>query len=102
VAVKTLEKKGLSDAQLSKLLMEVDIYLKMDHVNIAKLFRVFNEEDKVYLVMEYCSQGDLNDFIVREGDPGLPESRVRRIVAEILLALLHLLLSPASMQLLLS
>lgn len=47
--------------------MEVEIYLRMDHVNIAKLLRVFNEEDKVYLVMEYCSGGSLCDRLLSSG-----------------------------------
>lgn len=70
VAVKTLEKKGLTDSELQRLLMEVDIYLKMDHVNIAKLLRVFSEPDKVYLVMEYCSGGSLCDRLLKSGPFG--------------------------------
>lgn len=67
VAVKTLEKKGLTDTQVGRLLLEVDIYLRMDHVNIAKLLRVFNEAEKVYLVMEYCSGGSLCDRLLQSG-----------------------------------
>jgi len=67
VAVKKLDKKGLSEAELMRVLMEVDIYLKMDHVSICKLLRVFNEEDQVYLVMEYCSGGALCDCLLKAG-----------------------------------
>ncbi|CAE7475085.1 MKK2 [Symbiodinium pilosum] len=42
------------------------------------------------LVMEYCPNGNLNDFIVRNGQPGLPEGLSRKLIAEVLLALGYL------------
>jgi calcium-dependent protein kinase len=68
VAVKTLDKAGLTKEQLQRLLLEVDIHLKMDHVNIAKLLRVFDERDKVYLITENCSGGSLADELVCRGN----------------------------------
>jgi len=67
VAVKTLDKQGLSKSQLERLMMEVDIYLKMDHASIARLLRVFNEKCKIHLVMEYCSGGPLCDRLLECG-----------------------------------
>jgi calcium-dependent protein kinase len=60
VAVKTLEKKGLSKKELARLLKEVDIYLMLDHGNIARLLQVFDEPERVYLVMEHCHGGTLD------------------------------------------
>lgn len=65
VAVKTLDKQGLSEVQRANLVREVEIYLKMDHINIVKLLRVFDEPGKVYLVMEYCNGGDLCDRLAK-------------------------------------
>ena len=31
----------------------------MDHPNIVKLYGTFYDEDKVYLVLEFCSDGEL-------------------------------------------
>jgi len=84
VAVKTLEKQGLTETQLQRLLMEVDIYLKMDHANIAKLLRVFNEPDKVYLVMEYCSGGSLCDKLLKSGP--FPDQEAANAVRQVLSA----------------
>jgi len=67
VAIKTLEKRGLSKGQLKRVLAEVQIYLKMDHEHIAKLLRVCDEPDKIYLVMEYCSGGALCDRLLETG-----------------------------------
>lgn len=38
----------------------------------------------------YCPNGNLNDFIVRNGQPGLPEALSRKLIAEVLLALGYL------------
>lgn len=40
--------------------------------------------------MEYCPNGNLHDLVVRSGSPGLPETSVRRILADVLLALRYL------------
>jgi len=61
VAVKTLTKKGLAVHELQRMRREVDIYLRMDHMNVARLLQVFDEPDRVYLVMEYCWGGTLLD-----------------------------------------
>jgi len=67
VAVKTLAKQGVSEAALADALQEADIYLRMDHANIARLLRVYNEPDNLYIVMEYCSGGSLGDRLEKHG-----------------------------------
>jgi len=67
VAVKTLDKKGLSQRALRDLRREVDIYLRMDHAHIVQLLRVFDEHEKIYLVMEYCSGGSLAQRLEQQG-----------------------------------
>lgn len=67
VAVKTLAKTGLSKKEQAALLREVDIYSRMDHANIARLLQVFDEEDQIYLVMEYCSGGNLGEKLLEKG-----------------------------------
>lgn len=42
--------------QLSK---EIKIQSMMDHPNIVKLYGTFYDEDKVYLVLEFCGDGEL-------------------------------------------
>jgi len=67
VAVKTLSKVGLSKQELAALMHEVDIFLQMDHCNIARLLQVYDEPNDVYLVMEYCAGGSLFDTLQRSG-----------------------------------
>jgi len=65
VAVKTLAKHSVSKAAVANALQEADIYLRMDHANIARLLRVYNEPDNLYIVMEYCSGGSLGDRLFK-------------------------------------
>lgn len=84
VAVKTLEKRGLSASRIEKLLQEVEIHLKMDHMNVARLLRVFDEPDRVYLVMEYYAGGSLADKLSEVGR--FSEKDAKAAVKEILVA----------------
>lgn len=65
VAVKTLTKIG--DGSLQYVEQEVNMYLNLDHVNIAQLLQVYYEDDKVYLVMECCSGGSVGSRLKQKG-----------------------------------
>lgn len=54
-AVKTFSKKH-KDARLAMLRNEIEVYLKLDHPNICRLLRTYESKDKVWLVMELCSE----------------------------------------------
>ena len=38
---------------------EIELLKQLDHPNIAKLFEYFCDDDKYYLITEYCEGGDL-------------------------------------------
>mmetsp|Transcript_132379 Transcript_132379/g.411522 ORF Transcript_132379/g.411522 Transcript_132379/m.411522 type:complete len:552 (-) Transcript_132379:106-1761(-) len=67
VAVKTLDKTGLTARQLQNVRREVDIYMQMDHLHIAKLLRVFDESNRICLVMEHCAGGSLAERLQQRG-----------------------------------
>jgi len=67
VAVKKFAKQDTSEVAMAYALQEADIYLRMDHINITRLFRVYNEPDNLYMVMEYCSGGSLADRLLSHG-----------------------------------
>jgi len=45
---------------------EMNILRKLDHPNILKLFEVFEDSKKYYLVTEYCKGGELFDEIYKK------------------------------------
>ena len=59
VAVKWLRTAGLPPQKVRAVLEEVEIYMHMDHPNICRLVRVYEQPDGVYLCMEHCSGGEL-------------------------------------------
>lgn len=42
---------------------EVDALLALDHPNIVRIFDAFRKDLYLFLIIEYCSQGTLNQFI---------------------------------------
>ena len=45
---------------------EIELLRKLDHPNIVKLFEYFSDDDKYYLITEYCRGGDLFDLIKKK------------------------------------
>jgi calcium-dependent protein kinase len=62
VAVKAIGIASIPDS--NRFEAEVSIQKKLDHPNIVKLYEVFKDVKKVYLVMEICEGGELFDRIV--------------------------------------
>eukprot|EP01029_Cantina_marsupialis_P021460 TRINITY_DN5140_c0_g1_i1.p1 TRINITY_DN5140_c0_g1~~TRINITY_DN5140_c0_g1_i1.p1 ORF type:complete len:671 (-),score=160.88 TRINITY_DN5140_c0_g1_i1:488-2500(-) len=58
-AVKSVEIGRLSPKQKENLQNEIRILKMMDHPNIIKLFSTYCEEQRIFLVMEFCSGGEL-------------------------------------------
>ena len=42
---------------------EIELLKKLNHPNIVKYYKSFREEDKLYIIMEYFDNGDLDDYI---------------------------------------
>uniref|UniRef100_A0A6B2LAP7 Protein kinase domain-containing protein n=1 Tax=Arcella intermedia TaxID=1963864 RepID=A0A6B2LAP7_9EUKA len=63
VAIKIVYKEHVS-AKPDMLRNEVEILLKIDHPNVIKLIDLFDTEQRLYLVMELVTGGELFDKIV--------------------------------------
>lgn len=42
---------------------EIKIMKSLNHINIIKLYDYFYDKNDLYLILEYCSKGDLNNFL---------------------------------------
>jgi calcium-dependent protein kinase len=54
-----LKHKDTSKLEEIEILNEIEIMKRLDHPNIVKIFEYYNTKQAFYLVMEYCSGGEL-------------------------------------------
>uniref|UniRef100_A0A912MTR0 MAP/microtubule affinity-regulating kinase 3 n=3 Tax=Haemonchus contortus TaxID=6289 RepID=A0A912MTR0_HAECO len=85
VAIKIIDKTALNPSSLQKLFREVKIMKQLDHPNIVKLYQVMENEQTLYLVLEYASGGEVFDYLVAHGRMKEKEARVkfRQIVSAV-------------------
>jgi len=87
-AVKVINKKDLGKDYEKNLKMEVDILKKVNHPNIIALKELFDTPDKLYLIMELVTGGELFDKIVEKGS--YTESEASHLVHKIVSAVSYL------------
>lgn len=65
VAVKILEKSRIKDkTDVERVIREIKILKEIDHPSFVKLYEIIENLDRIYLIMEYASGGELFDYIV--------------------------------------
>jgi serine/threonine protein kinase len=66
VAIKAIEKPTIlsNPVHLSFLKKEITALRKCDHRYIIRLHAVYEDEDKVYIVTDLCSEGDLLELVI--------------------------------------
>lgn len=72
---------------LARFRREAQVLQGLDHENIARLHRIFEAYNTLFLVMEFCDGADLGQLI--RDRRRLPESQVRRILGQLARALDH-------------
>jgi len=88
VAIKIFDKKMLmkedGEESVKKLLEENEVLAMLDNDHITRLYEVIDTEDIMYIIMEYCSGGELFDFIIAHGH--LEEYEACKILHQIMFA----------------
>lgn len=79
-ALKTLDKKKVKDENLDKLKNEIRIMASLGHPNIVRLHECFENPDKIYLVMEVCTGGELLDRLHRQAEKRYTEKDACKLV----------------------
>ncbi len=60
----------------SRVANEVELHWQLHHPSILELYNYFEDSHFVYLVMEYCSKGELFQFLQKKSSPlSEPEAR---------------------------
>ena len=65
-AVKTVIKQEMNDEEIKNIHVEIMNLRKLDHPNILKLFEIFQDDQKFYVVTEKIEGCDLFDQIVEK------------------------------------
>ncbi|KAM3146578.1 hypothetical protein pb186bvf_001113 [Paramecium bursaria] len=75
VAVKAIpmHKVQQSDLLQQHVMREISILTKIDHPNIVKLIHVTKTQSNLYMILEYCSDGDLGEYLSKKQDKRLSE-----------------------------
>ena len=59
-AIKKIKKKTIVQNDLiNQFTMEIKLQLYLDHPNILKLYNIFDDEEHIYLLLEYMEEGTL-------------------------------------------
>lgn len=82
VAIKTIKKcKIETDADLIRIRREVQIMSSVQHPNIIHIYEVFENREKMVLVMEFAAGGELYDYLSER--KVLSEEEARRVFRQI-------------------
>ncbi|KAG6614193.1 ULK/ULK protein kinase [Phytophthora cinnamomi] len=81
VAIKALSLHKLSGKLLTNLEMEIAIMRQIDHPNVVKLYDIKKTDKHMYLMLEYCAGGDLQQYMRRRAQEGGGD-RAARLLSE--------------------
>jgi len=79
VAVKIMSKKDMTNQDLELVRTEIEILKICQHPNIIRIYDVFENVDFIYIIMEFCSGGDLFSYLEKRGFR-LPEPKAAALV----------------------
>jgi serine/threonine protein kinase len=81
-------KKMEYDPDNQRLKQEIEVMKNISHPNIIKLYDVIYEEDSMYLILEYCKNGDLSKYLKNRP---LKEEYAQKYLRQLVSALKYLI-----------
>uniref|UniRef100_A0A667Z190 non-specific serine/threonine protein kinase n=1 Tax=Myripristis murdjan TaxID=586833 RepID=A0A667Z190_9TELE len=89
VAIKSIRKEKIKDMQdMVHIRREIEIMSALQHPHIISIYEVFENKDKIVIVMEYASKGELYDYVSER--QRLSERETRHFFRQIVSAVHHL------------
>ncbi|KHN78142.1 Maternal embryonic leucine zipper kinase [Toxocara canis] len=86
VAIKIIDKKAIGD-DLPRVKTELEALKTLSHQNICRLYQSIETEEKFFIIMEYCSGGEMFDYIVKK--ERLEESEARHFFRQLVQAVAY-------------
>uniref|UniRef100_A0A8C4IXT2 Maternal embryonic leucine zipper kinase n=1 Tax=Dicentrarchus labrax TaxID=13489 RepID=A0A8C4IXT2_DICLA len=82
VAIKIMNKKDLGD-DLPRVKVEIEAMKSLSHQHVCRLYHVIETSTQIFMVLEYCTGGELFDYIIAKDRLSEEETRVffRQIVS---------------------
>ena len=85
-ALKEIKKSLLNEGNnFNEIRNEINILKEIDHPNVLEIYEFFEDEKKIYIIMEFCNEGDL--FNKAEGCGVMSEFVVKYIMYQVFLAI---------------
>ena len=81
VAVKCVLKASLTKSACDNIISEISILKSIRHKHVVQLLNFFHDSTFIYLIFEYCSGGNLSEFIKLK--KCIKESTVQHFVQQI-------------------
>lgn len=89
VAIKSFKKKEMNPIDFDLVKTEIEILKVCQHPNIIKLYDMFENEDDIHIVMEYCEGGDLFSYLEQRSFK-LKEEQAAEFIYKIASAIFYL------------
>ena len=87
-AMKIISKQNVVEGQINRLFEEIEILKKLENPNIMKIYEYFIDEYNLYIISEFCDEGDLLGKLKKLHS--MSEIVVKYLMGQILDALLYL------------
>ncbi|KAG8995688.1 hypothetical protein FRB94_008863 [Tulasnella sp. JGI-2019a] len=88
VAVKQIQLSNIPKSELGEIMSEIDLLKNLNHANIVKYKGYVKTRDNLYIILEYCENGSLNNICKRFGK--FPENLVGVYISQVLEGLVYL------------
>jgi len=89
VAIKIMKKSTMDSSDLELVRTEIEILKICQHPNIIRLYNVFENVEYMYIIMEYCSGGDLFSYL-EERNFRVSEKRASTIIHKMATAVYYM------------
>lgn len=87
IAIKIIEKHNMNADLIQRIYDEISLVSKLEHPHVARLRESLEDDNRFYMILEYCSGGDLSQLI-KHGK--IDENDARRYMQQLVDALQYL------------